>query len=141
VIERALYARLNTDSGVRAHAGIASSPQTSRVYPILMPQHESGDLTNLPCVVYTKVATERQALYTSTDSLVRATVQIDCYGRTATSVLALAEAVKDSLLSHTSATTGGVYVSRWFLDTDSWSDDPEPGLFRVTQTWSVWHTE
>lgn len=140
MIETALFARLTAVSGVASLVAEDTSPVRYRIYPLLIPQQVDGDVTRYPCVVYAKDGVERQVTLTGTDSVVRASFQIDCCAQTFAGSLALASAVFAALKDY-AGTSGGVEIKAFSLENEFSVFDPEPGLFRVSQFWSIWFVE
>lgn len=140
MIESAIYAALLADAGVFALVSANTSPISARVYPLMIPEHVYAEATKLPCIVYTKTGVDRQQTLNGTDSVVRAAFQIDSYARTHSGAISLAAEVRDALLDY-AGTVAGVEIKHAALETEFSLIDPEPGLFRVTQSWSIWHVE
>lgn len=140
MIERGLFARLSSDGGVAALVAEATSPIRYRIHPLMIPQRANGDLTSLPCIVYTKIGANRSVRYTGTDNLVEASIQIDCYARNYMQTAELAEAVRVALIDY-SGVSSGIAIKTANLTNEFAMDDPDPGLYRVLQSWSVWYVE
>lgn len=140
MIEFALYAVLAGNAGIRALVSEATSPTTYRIYPLVIPQHVQGSAAQQPSIVYTKDNVERQVKYVGTDSVVRVAFQIDCYAITHLAVITLAAAVRAALMDY-AGVSAGVTIKASMIENEFSSVDTEPGLFRVTQFWTVWHVE
>jgi hypothetical protein len=139
VIDAALFSLLKA-SGVASLVAEGSSPTRHRIYPLVIPQHESGDLTPFPCVVFTKVGASRGVTLSGTDTLVNAEYQIDSYATTYTQAVQLSDAVRAALVDY-SGTIGGHAIKTANLDNEFALTDPDPGLYRIMQTYSVWYVE
>lgn len=140
MIESALFEILSANVGVSALVAEASSPIRYRIYPLLIPQHELGDLTQIPCIVYTKVGAARSVRYAGTDNLVQATFQIDAYSSSYSASASLAEAIRSALVDY-NGTAASIKVITANIDNEFALDDPEPGLFRISQNWVIWFVE
>jgi hypothetical protein len=138
MIGEAIHALLSGDAGVSAIAG-------SRIYPLMIPQHVYGDATKQPCIVYQRVGVARQPLFCGTDRTVNAAVQIDTYARSYERTLTLATAVRDALMDYSGAVSiatspvSSIAIKKILLDSEFDLLDIEPGLYRVSMTYSVWH--
>ena len=140
MIDEALFTLLRTDSGVAALVADVSSPVRHRIYPLVIPQHEIGDASLMPCVVYTKVGAARGVRYTATDNLVQATYQVDSYAPTYKAAAALASEVQDAMVDF-NGTVSGTEIKTINLTNEFALEDPDPGLYRISQSFSVWYVE
>lgn len=140
MIENALYARLASYSAVSALVADAVSPTTYRIYPLVIPQHVQGEAAQQPSIVYSKDSVERQVLFIGTNNVVRVSFQIDCYAVSHIAALTLAAAVRSALLDY-AGVSAGVVIRASSLENEFSAVDPEPGLYRVVQSWSIWHEE
>lgn len=130
MLEEGLYSRLTSQV-----IGIGS-----RVYPLMIPQHVYDDATKNPCLVYQRSGAARVVKFCNTDELVHSSFQIDAYARSFAAARVLADGVRDALLDFT-GTMGTTQVSKCLLDSELDLIDPEPGLYRVSQSWSIWYVE
>jgi hypothetical protein len=140
VIEDAIFLRLSTDSGIGALVAEASSPIRYRIYRMVIPQHAEGDLTKFPCIVYSKVGAGRTLNFGSTNDVVRGSFQIDSYAVSYEGAIALAEAVRVRLTDFV-GTLSSEQIKATELENDFVLDDPEPGLFRLSQSWVIWYVD
>lgn len=140
MIENALYARLASHSAVSALVADAVSPTTYRIYPLVIPQRVQGEAAQQPSIVYAKDAVDRQVLLVGTNNVVRASFQLDCYAVRHVDALSLAAAVRTALLDY-AGVSAGVVIRASSLENEFSTVDPEPGLYRVVQSWSIWHEE
>lgn len=129
----ALPTHLRNDAGVGAIVG-------ARIYPQIIPQHVYDEATKQPCLVYQMQSNFRQPLFCGTDSVVQQPVQIDCYAPAYPQAHQLADATRAALIDF-SGTMGSVAVKKVLIDAEFDALDEEPGLFRVTQFWTVWFAE
>lgn len=140
MIESALYAVLAGNAGVRSLVANATSPTTYRIYPLVIPQHVQGEAAQQPSIVYAKDGVDRQVLYSGTGSVVSVSFQIDCYALTHLAAITLAAAVRAALVDY-AGVVAGVTIKASMIENEFSTIDAEPGLFRVTQFWTVWHVE
>ncbi len=120
-------------------AGIAPDPD--RVYPLVIPQKVPGGAVQYPCVVYEQVDAQRQVAYCGTSGLVRTTLRLDCYSPSYDEARDLSRAVYETLRDFRGMLGGIVDVRAASLSTEFDVQDFEPGLFRVSQSWTFWHLE
>lgn len=125
-MEASLFSFLTGNAGIAALIG-------TRVYPGIIPQ--SGVQ---PCIVYNKSSRSRQQLFCGTDGLLLTRLEIDCYADSYIQSVALANAVT-SALQDFSGDMNGTTVPRIFLENEIDLSDIEPGLYRQSQTWAMWH--
>lgn len=119
-------------SFLTGNAGIAALV-VKRVYAGIIPQ--SGVQ---PCIVYNKSSRSRQQLYCGTDGLLLTRLEIDCYADSYIQSVDLANAVTAALQDF-SGDMSGTDVPRVFLENEIDLSDIEPGLYRQSQTWAMWH--
>lgn len=106
-----------------------------RMYPLVIPQGGRQ-----PCIVYAKQGRNVQQLFCGADGLHMTMFDIDCYATIYDDAVALANAVT-ARLRNFSGTMGATRVPRVFLETEFDLSDLEPGTYRQSQTWAVWHYE
>lgn len=128
ILEESLFSFLSSDTAVGAMV-------EDRIYGLIQPQKGLQ-----PCIVYSRIATDRTRTLCATDSKVRATLLVDCYDKTYLGAKRLAEVVRHTLIDF-SGDMAGTHVSTVSLDTEVDLDDPEPGLYCVTHTYFIWFTE
>lgn len=131
MIQEALYAHLTTDASVAALAD-------ARVYPLMIPQHVYNEASKLPCVVYQRTGMDLPINTCGAEALAGTSMRIDAYARSYGVAAQLAAAVRDALVNFTGP-MGAVHVSRVNLESELDLLDIEPGLYRVSQTYSIWH--
>ena len=131
-VETALRKKLIEDPSVRV--------LTTNVYPLLIPQHLRGTKSKQPCIVYQRVGTSGQATTCGTDDLYQASVQYDSYSPEYDKARELSKAVRACLLS-TVGLTHGVQISKILYNTDFDVLEPDVGLFRVSQMYTVFFVE
>jgi hypothetical protein len=138
VIDEALFSLLRSEVG--SLVAEESSPVRYRIFPLVMPQHEDGDLAQFPCLVLAKVGASRGVTKTATDNLVNSIYQLDCYALTYKEAVQLADSVREAIVDF-NGTVSGHEIKTVNIDNESALTDPDPGLYRVMQTYSVWHDE
>ncbi len=79
-------------------------------------------------------------MYCGTSRLTAGTFQIDSYAEQYVAAVSLAAAVRAALLDF-QGMLNGVPVRHAFVETEGDLLDPEPGIFRVSQTWVIWYSE
>lgn len=132
----ALRAILTGDAGVAALVG-------ARVYAITAPQDDP-----LPDVTYQRIAAEHTHLWAADAGLVRAEVQVDCWGRT----LAEASSVRDAVLAalnRYSGTADSTVIQEVLVMNEFDQHDTEgtpvgrtdTGIYRRTLEFAVWYEE
>lgn len=87
-----LYATLNTDAGVRAIVGEATSPQHSRIYPNLAPESAAK-----PLIAFNVISGSRISTIKGVSDMERSLVQISCHENTYEGAQTLADAVYSAL--------------------------------------------
>lgn len=114
--------------------------QYLRVFPLIIPQHLHGEATKLSCLVYQRLGVERQSTFCGTDGVVRTILQVDSYALKYIDANALARLVRLRLTDF-GGTIGDTIVKNAKLDSELELFDDDPGLYRVSQTYSIWHVE
>lgn len=125
-----------------AAAGVAAIVGT-RIHPMVIPQRIPAGTARVPAVVYSVTGVQRGVAYCGTDRLARAAIAIDTYAAGYDAARALAAAVRAALVdfSGTMGTTTTVPVRTANIETEIDLMDIEPGLYRVSQQWAIWHEE
>lgn len=135
----AMYEHMLANTAMNAL--IANPPNNNRFYPLVIPQKNKGGEAATPCVVFTTIAVARQVTYCGTNDLVRSRITLDYYATTYAMARTLADAGRQALLDYKGLLGGVVSVRAASLETDFDVQDPDPGLYRVSQSWSIWHEE
>jgi hypothetical protein len=138
MIEDAIFLLLRQAAG--SSVAEDCSPTRYRIYPLVIPQHENGDLTMVPCIVYSKVGAARSVRYAATDNLVQATFQVDSYATTYRGAAVLANTVRAGMVDY-AGTLAGMAVKIVNLTNEFAVEDPDPGLYRISQSFAVWYVE
>lgn len=112
-----------------------------RIYPVVIPQKMPRGAQVTPCVVYETQSVDRQVTYCGVSGLVRTMMQISCYAANYNEVKEVAQAVREVLSDFRGMLGGTVDTRHASLETEFDINDFEPGLFRVQQTWAIWHVE
>lgn len=137
-LEDALYEHLRTQTALEPLLGIGAA---MRIYHHVIPQHAYGEATKLGCAVITRAGTGFAQDFCGTDPLVDASIQIDSYARDRDEANRIGRAVRDVLLDYIGTLAGEVPVDRISIDNDIPLLDPEPGLYRRSQTYRIWNEE
>lgn len=112
-----------------------------RVYPDKLPQHIFEEGTIDPAVVYQWLGGARQATFCATDGLVEGNLQLDIYASLYDKGKAVAEVLRLALVDF-QGQMGETRVGPVSLQSDGEQPpEPEPGLHRVTHTFTVWYRE
>jgi hypothetical protein len=136
MIEEGMVAFLSADATV---AQIVGGPKT-RIWPLMVPKHHEGDVDKHPCLVYQRIGRFVGTTFCESDTLVSGEFQIDSYAFNYLQARTLAAAVKDRMVDYTGL-MGTTSVDRVFLNTETDLLDPVPGLFRVSQSYTIWYRE
>lgn len=141
---------MSLHAGLVAHLVAATNTSTylaggvgepDRVYPLVIPQKVPGGAPQVPCVVYEQVDAQRQVAYCGTSGLVRTSLRLDCYSTSYDESRALAQAVYEVLRDFRGMLGNMADVRAASLSTEFDVQDFEPGLYRVSQSWTFWHLE
>lgn len=136
MIDEAMFSLLQGGVG----SLVTDEDSTYRIFPLVIPQHEEGDTAQYPCVVISKVGASRGVRLTATDNLVNTTYQIDSYATTYKGAGQLADAVRVAIVDY-NGTVSGHEIKTVNIENEFAVTDPDPGLYRIMQTYSVWHDE
>lgn len=131
MIKAALYGFVVAQPTVSAAIG-------DRFYPQVIPKQAWSDARIQPCAVYMRIGVQRGKTYCATDAVARSTFQIDAYALTPEEADGIARVIKSVLIDYRGM-MGAVKVKDISLDGEFDLDDPEPGLYRVSMTISIWH--
>lgn len=130
-----LWAHLNGTPGVTTVFS-SSSPDQVRIYPQVLPQSPS-----FPAATYQQVGRQRQPMMgNQTNDLVRSSVNFDVYAKTSEEVETGSAALRAALQDFRGL-MGATQVERLLLDNEIDLTDVEPGLFRNSMSFSIWHEE
>lgn len=128
LVEEAIYSILSTDPGVTALA-------STRAYPVVAPQKSPA-----PYLVYNKSGRGRQELFCGTDNTLSTRMQIDCYATTYLESVNLAAAVESALNRYRGVLgSPAVNILTAYLTNEFDLSEIEPGLYRQSQDWEIWH--
>jgi hypothetical protein len=139
LLHAALFAELQDNAAVAALVGEESD---ARIWRSMVPQRlEFGGEDRLPCVVLNVGSLSRQVANCGTVATVEARVQIDCYSADHDEAWSLAAAVRSALLDFRGMLGGALRVRAASIESETEILDPEPGVYRVMQSWQIWHKE
>jgi len=91
--------------------------------------------------VYQRSGRQGESTFCAPDDLVGGDYQIDVYGRDDQEVGLAARAIRRAMVETRVAQMGPVAVKKVFLVNDFDSVDPDPGLVRRTQLYTIWYAE
>jgi hypothetical protein len=135
LLHQAIKQHLEADTSVETLMG-------GRFFYGVIPQKITTDgASRVPCVVYERRGVNRQVTYCGTNDLIQTLVTLDVYALTYSAARELATGVRRSLIDFRGLLSGVVSVRAASLDTEFDLQDMEPGLFRVSQSWTFWHEE
>lgn len=120
-------------------AGLGGAPD--RVYPLIMPQKKPRGAAVVPAVVIALSSVERQKLYCGTSGKILSRLILDCYATSYDEAKVLADAVRQALQDYSGNLGGIIAVADASLESEIDLQDIDPGLYRVSQSWAIWHTE
>ena len=122
------------------HAQVRAMIQ-DRVYHQRIPQHvfdKGGNI--MDCAVYQRTGGRPDVTFCESGGLVAGQYQVDSYSPDDVRFVQLARAIRKALVDY-SGPMGAVTVKKVFLETDFDTPEPEPGLYRRTQTYTIWYAE
>lgn len=133
--ESDFWAYLNGQAAVTSVFS-STSPDLIRLYPQVLPQDPT-----YPAARYQVIGAQRQAMVDgTTNDMVRASVIVDSFGLNPEDAASGAAAFKSALLDYRGQWNGR-QISRVLLENEIDLSDVEPGLFRKSQTFVIWHDE
>lgn len=134
MLEQALFGWANGQTEIVALLG---DPARLRLFKLTVQQR-----ANMPSSVMQRTGTQRQQLQCRVDRTVQATMQIDHYAKTQQAAAQVADVFRTALHGITfPVMMGSVKVKDAFLVNEFDLDDPEPGLYRRSQSWRFWYVE
>lgn len=138
MIEQALFLQLRDATAVDA---IVGGDSVARIYPHSIPQKSRAGASRVPAIVYDLRGQERDQTYCGTHRLVRSSFSVASFDVSMKGAMQLAAEVRGELMDYSGQMGGLVHVRHVSLDGQFSIEDMEPGLFRVEQTYVIWHTE
>lgn len=136
-----LHIALEQELVTATHTATYLAGNPNRVYPLVIPQKVVRGAAQTPCVVYETGGVDRQTTYCGTSGLVRTTMRLDSYAEDYNTAKEVAQAVREVLSDFRGTLGGTVEVRHAKLETEFDLQDFEPGLYRVSQSWTIWHVE
>ena len=127
-------------SGHATVGPLVNDPETTRIFPLLIPEHVRTDAAKMPCLVYQRIGTGRDKTFCATDSLANVQMQVDLYSRSYKQAKELARAVRQALVDYTGP-MGDTHVDKVFIDVEFDIVETDTGLYRVSQTYTFWVQE
>lgn len=137
MIESGLVAYLESHAVV---GPLIKAAGLTRIFPLLIPEHIRGDAAKMPCLVYQRVGSDRGKTFCETDSLVNTQFQIDVYAKAYLQCKELARDTRQALVDYTGL-MGDTHVDRVFIDVEFDLVETDTGLYRVSQTYTIWAQE
>lgn len=139
MIHQPLALYLRADAGVQAVIGVGDD---ARYFEGTITQKVPGGKLRIPALLIRSIdVPDRQQVFCGTVGTLRATVTIDCYDASARGAWLVAGAVRGALLDFRGVMSGTLRVRIITLELETELDDPDPGLYRIRQSWAVWFTE
>lgn len=133
-LEQSLYGWANEQTEIAALLG---DPARLRLFKLTIAQR-----AHMPASVMQRTGSARQQLQCGIDRTVQATIQIDHYDKSQQGAATVAEAFRVALHAVSfPVMMGSVKVKDAFLVNEFDLDDPEPGLYRRSQSWRFWYVE
>ena len=112
-----------------------------RVFEGRAPQHvHDTDGSMLPYAVYQRVGGTPGVGFCGTDGLVPGQYQVDVYAADSVLKTQAARAIRRALVDYRGR-MGAVTVQQVLAENEFDSQEPEPGLDRRTQTYTIWYVE
>lgn len=140
-LEDALFKFVSEQAAITAIIG--APPGIVRFHKLKIPQGSP-----MPALAQQRSGSPRGYAQCGRDGAVRVSMQIDSYAKRWADMAALAGAVREALDPYPSpypiwmgegdSPSTAVRVKSAQLDNEFDLDDPEPGLLRRTQLWSIW---
>ena len=127
-LEAAIYSILSTDLDIIALVG-------TRIYPLVLPQ----DAT-LPAITYARVSTERESAFVTDPGLSTARIQVDIWGISALSVMAVSEEVRSALHRYR-GTIASVQIDESHIDNEILMYEPETEIYHIVLDFMILHLE
>jgi len=129
VIEQAVDSILNGSAAVTALVG-------SRIYAGKAAQNATD-----PCIVYSRISSERDHAMSADTGLASARMQISCFGRHYSEAMDVAEAVRGALQDYSGA-AGSVTIQRSFVANERFLGyDESSRTYHVAIEFEIWHRE
>ena len=124
----AVFAVLNAHAGIQALVGNGDSPETYRIYPILMPQDSA-----VPTITFTRVSAERELTMSDAggNGVDRSRIRVTSWGKTLAETQALAEQIRQAMYA---ATT---FEALQVFEADDFESDTL--LYSTVTDYSVWY--
>lgn len=110
---------------------------SGHVFRQVIPQ-QGGAAAYVPAITFSVSGTERSKTFCRTDGSVLRRVRVDAYAITQTEAESVAMAAEAALLDYR-GTVEGLFIADISLDNEYDLEDIEPGLYRVSQQYAIWH--
>lgn len=137
MIEKAIVELLKQDTAVMSYVAVGDY---ARIYPQVIPQKVPGTISTVPAITYTWTKDNEFTTYCGADRVKSSTLQLNVFAVTYDETISLAYALRVALRDF-QGLMSGVAIRNITLVSEFDTQDIEPGLFRVVQSWSVWYEE
>lgn len=127
-LEAALHTRLT------AYGGLTALTST-RIYPLIVPQSPT-----YPCVTYQRTDGPREHALGADMGIPHPTIEISSWGKTYASAKAIATQVRGALQRWDDSGASPAVLD-CLLESDEDNYESDAGVFKVIQTWTIWHRE
>lgn len=132
-LEAAIYTRL-------VAYGNLTTLVSTRIYPLVVAVNPATAKPAYPAVTYQRTDGPREHGMAVDHGLPHPTLQIDSWGKTYASAKAVATQVRAALQRWDDAAATPAVLD-CLLESDEDNYEPDAGVFRVSQTWTIWHRE
>lgn len=130
-----------SDPNIAAHLLAAATTAGARIFAQVIPQQDHASPRTYPCAVFSLVGTADTVGQCGTFDQPSGTWQIDSYGLTRAAVITLADEIRRAMVDYVGL-MGTVHVSSVKRATQfDVGPEPEPGLYRRSQTFTIWYAE
>lgn len=141
MLHQGLFEELVSNTHTSQYFAAQSTGEIDRVFPSVLPQKVPRGQKYLPGLTYETRDVSRQTTYCGKSGLVRTTLELNIYSKEYDEAKTVAAAVRETLSDFRGLLGGIVDTRTATLENEFDIQDFEPGLYRVSQTWSFWHVE
>lgn len=123
-----VYDALATHAGIRALVANGTTPETYRVYSLVLPQN-----TAYPAITFHNVAGERPATLAGNNEAWNLRIRVHCWDTTLYGAKAVAEQVRYAFAAAT------LFRATQLIEFDQ--HEPDTGIFQSVLDFSIWYNE
>ena len=134
-LENNLVTYLEGEATILALIGNGDSPETIRLYPLIMPQN-----TTMPAVVYQRVTGERIHHLSGVSGRATPSIQFDIYSDSYSEAKSVADALR-GVLDGYQGIAGAITVDSTLLIEELDGFDDETDYYRIMQEYKFSHLE